>query len=252
MKSLIARSQTYKRPYSGRDVRRVLEERGFKRSLPWVYRTLKRLNFTYQAPRPRNPKQNAAEMAQWEIDFPSVLLNLRKKHSDKVVHVYCGDEARYGQKGILRRQWAPRGQRPVRLRQDGFENAYLYGAGCPKNGNSYFLVADNVDTEWMQIFLDGMSLSLEEDVHALLNLDNASYHKSARLIVPSNITIHHFPPYCPELNPIENLWAFMKKNFLCNQVYGNLKEVVDHGTQACKQVTKENIMSVCHRDFLVS
>ena len=252
MKSFIARSQTYTRPYDGRDIRRVLEERGLKRSLSWVYKTLKRLKFSYQTTRPRNPLQNAAERAQWEKDFPNVLENEKQKHPDKDVHVYCGDETRYGQKGILRRQWAPKGQRPVRPRQDGFENAYIYGAGCPKNGKSHFLVAQNVDSDWTQMFLDGLSSSLQENVHALLILDNASYHKSARLKIPSNITIHHLPPYCPELNPIENLWGFMKRNFLCNKVYGNIGEILDHGVKVCGQVTKEHIMSVCHRNSYVT
>src|SRR5262245_4859886 len=37
---------------------------------------------------------------------------------------------------------------------------------------------------------------------------------STRLVVPANITIIALPPKCPELNPVENVWQFMRDNWL--------------------------------------
>ena len=41
--------------------------------------------------------------------------------------------------------------------------------------------------------------------HAILLLDQAGWHSSARLEVPDNITLIPIPPRSPELNPVENI-----------------------------------------------
>jgi transposase len=49
--------------------------------------------------------------------------------------------------------------------------------------------------------------------------DNASYHKSKKIeemLTKHGHTIIYLPPYSPELNPIENLWATLKQRLRCN------------------------------------
>jgi transposase len=48
--------------------------------------------------------------------------------------------------------------------------------------------------------------------HAALLVDQAGWHLSARLAVPDNVTIVPLPAKCPELNPQENVWQFMRDN----------------------------------------
>ena len=43
-------------------------------------------------------------------------------------------------------------------------------------------------------------------------LDQAGWHGAKRLEMPQNVTLLHLPPYSPELNPVENLWPFLKHN----------------------------------------
>ena len=52
--------------------------------------------------------------------------------------------------------------------------------------------------------------------HAVVLLDQAGWHGSAELVVPSSITLMPLPPRCPELNPVENVWQFMRDNWLSN------------------------------------
>src|SRR5438876_10487596 len=54
--------------------------------------------------------------------------------------------------------------------------------------------------------------------HAVLLVDQAGWHLSTRLVVPANITIIALPPKCPELNPVENVWQFLRDNWLSNRV----------------------------------
>jgi transposase len=63
-------------------------------------------------------------------------------------------------------------------------------------------------------------------------VDQAGWHLSARLLVPANITIIALPPKCPELNPVENVWQFMRDNWLSNRVFKSYDDLVDHCCQA--------------------
>ena len=68
--------------------------------------------------------------------------------------------------------------------------------------------------------------------HAVLLVDQAGWHLSARLVVPANITILALPPKCPELNQVENVWQFMRANWLSNRVFKSYDDLVDHCCQA--------------------
>ncbi len=51
---------------------------------------------------------------------------------------------------------------------------------------------------------------------------------SAKLNVPANITILTLPPRSPELNPVENIWQFLRDNWLSNRVFSSHDDIVDH------------------------
>jgi transposase len=66
----------------------------------------------------------------------------------------------------------------------------------------------------MALHLEEISLAVASGSHAVLLLDQAGWHLSADLKVPDNITLLPLPPKCPELNPVENIWQFMRENWL--------------------------------------
>ncbi len=63
----------------------------------------------------------------------------------------------------------------------------------------------------MQLYLDDFAASLPQDVIALMVLDGATWHRSAKLNIPSNLVLMVLPPYTPELNPAEHLWPFLRE-----------------------------------------
>jgi transposase len=66
---------------------------------------------------------------------------------------------------------------------------------------------------------------------AVLVLDGAGWHQTGgRLHVPGNITLLHLPPYAPELNPVENVWEYLRANKLCGLVW----DTYDHIVEACR------------------
>ncbi len=63
---------------------------------------------------------------------------------------------------------------------------------------------------------------------AVVILDQAGWHGSKRLQVPDNITLLPLPPRSPELNPVENVWQFIRDNWLSNRVFKSYADILDH------------------------
>lgn len=119
------------------------------------------------------------------------------------------DESRCGLLPILRRRLTARGVQPVVSSAYRFESLYLYGAVEPLTGQSFFLELPALNTQGFQLFLDHFTATDPISFHLLL-LDNGAFHKARALRLPPNLGLLFFPPYTPELNPIERLWRDLK------------------------------------------
>jgi len=94
--------------------------------------------------------------------------------------------------------WAPKGVRPEVAHQLIREFTYLYGAVCPKDGASVFLILPAADTECFQIFINALAKKYSRS-HVLVFVDGAGNHISGDLMVPGNITLSPLPAHSPEL-----------------------------------------------------
>lgn len=160
------------------------------------------------------------------------------------------DEARFGQQGTLTRMWAPTGSRPTAVKQTRYEWVYLYAAVEPASGHSVALQAPGVNAGTFNVFLDMLSHELGPKDHAVLILDQAGWHKARSLRVPDNITMLFLPPYSPELNPVERLWAYLRQHYLANRAYDGYQHLLDAGAHAWQQLTPELLRSVCACHYL--
>jgi transposase len=84
----------------------------------------------------------------------------------------------------------------------------------------------------MSLHLAEISRNVEPNAHAALILDGAGYHIAGDLEVPHNITLIRLPPYAPELNPVENIWAYLRSNKLANTVYEDYDDILDKASEA--------------------
>jgi hypothetical protein len=128
--------------------------------------------------------------------------------------VWWQDEARVGQKNKITRRWAKRGTRPVAPNDRRTKSVYIFGAICPERGVGAALVLPRCDTLAMQWQLDEIASQVAPGAHAVLMMDQAGWHTTDKLVVPANITILPLPPRSPELNPVENIWQFIRDNWL--------------------------------------
>jgi hypothetical protein len=123
--------------------------------------------------------------------------------------VWAQDESRCGLLPIVRRRITARGIQPLLPSAYRFESLYLYGAVEPLTGKGFFLELPLLNTQGFQLFLDHFA-ALDPATFHLLLLDNGAFHKARALRLPPNVGLVFFPPYTPELNPIERLWRDLK------------------------------------------
>ena len=148
----------------------------------------------------------------------------------KPIEVWFTDEARVGEQGTITRVWAKRGSRPRALRDRRYQWAYLFGAICPERSTGAAVITPEVNVEAMNEHLGEISRRVSVGAIAVLVLDGAGWHTSPRLQRPHNIVLLPLPAYAPELNPMENVWEYLRANFLSHQVW----QVYDAILDACQ------------------
>ena len=150
----------------------------------------------------------------------------REERPERKVEVWAFDEHRLGLKPVLRRQWAPRGRRPVARGRHRYEWIYLYGFVHPDTGEVVWFVCSTVDAELLGAVLTAFAAAVGagEDKLVVLVLDNAGWHVSGDLVVPPGIELAFLPPYTPELQPAEHLWP-LANEAVANKHFATLKDL---------------------------
>ena len=148
------------------------------------------------------------------------------------------------QKGTYQiRQFPPHDQRT--------KSAYIFGAICPERGVGAALVLPRCNTQAMQWHLDEISSQVAPRAHAVLILDQAGWHTTDKLAIPPNITLLPLPPRAPELNPVENIWQFIRGNWLNNRIFDSYEDIVTHCCEAWNKLIDQpwKIMSIGRRQW---
>ena len=87
-------------------------------------------------------------------------------------------------------------------------------------------------TRAMRIHLTEISRAVAKKVHAITLMDRAGWHTTGKLKLPKNISIILLPSRSPELNPVENVWQYLRQNWLSNRVFPTYGNVLDAGCEA--------------------
>ncbi|SNB84047.1 DDE superfamily endonuclease [Rhodoblastus acidophilus] len=107
------------------------------------------------------------------------------------------------------------------------------------------------DTHAMQLHLKEIARHVARGAHAILLLDRAPWHVTGKLKVPKNITPIFLPSRSPELNPVEQIWAFMRANWLSNRVFDTYDAIIDAACEAWNKLVAapETITSIAMRKW---
>lgn len=130
---------------------------------------------------------------------------------------------------------------------------YWFGATCPETGETAGLILPEANTDMMNLLLKELTHRVGATRPGVVILDQAGWHPSKRLRVPENLTLVFLPPYSPELNPVERVWAYLRSHYLANRVYENYQEIVDAVCEAWNECCPhlERVKSVCRVSYLI-
>ena len=117
------------------------------------------------------------------------------------------------------------------VRDNRHDSAYIFGAICPARAVGAAVLMPAANVEAMNEHLNEISTQIAPGAHAVLVCDGAGWHQRGKqLVVPDNISLLSLPPYSPELNPMENVWDYLRQNKLCAQVWDTYDDILE----ACK------------------
>ncbi len=215
-------------------------------------RELRAMDYRKLSVRPRHHGQVEGAIALFKRVSPTWRSRSRDQGIDAGrLEVWFCDEARVGQKTQLGRRWAKLGTRPVAALDQRTASTYIFGAICPLHGKAVGLILPECNIEAMNLHLAEIAAAVAPGAHAALILDQAGWHVSNKLIVPPNITLVPLPAKCPELNPIENVWQYMRANWLSDRIFEAYDDIVDHCADAWSKLAARpwTIMSIGMRDW---
>lgn len=129
---------------------------------------------------------------------------------DQGYKILFEDEAIARLDPCIKKGWFRKGSKPIQLVNGLKRNATMFGAvyGLVK----ILMYADKANLKNFKKFLKKLSKLIGLCV---LVLDKASWHRSQKAVkyaTKLGIILHFLPPYSPELNPIEQLWKWIKLN----------------------------------------
>ena len=212
-------------------------ELGYSTTVRWLHE----LNFHLRVPQPWPERQN-------EEERKAFLEELRALSVDPTVQLWFGDECGVEGDPRPRRRWVQPGKgRTVPYLGDHIRENVI-GAVAPQTGELFSLIVDGVDTDVFQLFLDEMAKAVppKPGVRQIFILDNASWHKAARL------NWHHLEPkflpgYSPDYNPIERLWLRLKADWFWDYFARTPQDLIDRLCLALKSFIDQpaKIASIC-------
>ncbi len=131
-------------------------------------------------------------------------------------------------------------------RQQQFEYVYVFGAVCPATGKTEALITPSVNKDIMHQYLGLISKSTASGRHAVVVMDGAGWHTSELSEAFDNVVMIKLPPYSPELNPIEQVWSWMRQHKLANRCFKNYEDIVDKCSRPGILLwSKQNWSNVC-------
>jgi transposase len=163
--------------------------------------------------------------------MPTSIVERAQRRNATIVFV---DEAGFMLSPTLRRTWAPRGQTPIIRVAEPHGRISVIGAICispvRRRFSFWFQLSkdnENFRGDSLVAFLNSLRKRIRKPITLLW--DQIAIHHSrpvqAFLNKHRSIVIELFPPYAPELNPVDLVWAYVKHSRLGNYTPNDLTEL---------------------------
>jgi transposase len=141
-----------------------------------------------------------------------------------------------------------RGVKPVCSSHQVYSSTWLFGAFSPITGDDFLMEFPECNANNFQIFLNEIANENQKKL-IIMVLDNGSFHKAKKLKIPDNIKLVFLPPYSPELNPAEKMWARFKRAFT-NKLFKSLDEISLFIENTAKEINTAIVKSTCAYKYI--
>ena len=134
------------------------------------------------------------------------------------------DESGISERPTRVRTWSPKGQTPV-IQFHFNWNYVAVIAGLTRTRFLFRLHEGSIKKEQIVEFLKALKAHLRQPL--LVICDGLKAHRSLLVrdyldVLNGDIQIAFLPPYAPDLNPVEYLWAWLKRHAMANFCPANL------------------------------
>jgi len=162
---------------------------------------------------------------------------IEEAYPEAEVELWAQDEARLGLKPVVRRVWAPVGERPLAQFKRGYKWTYLYGFVHPQSGEVFWLILPTVNTALFSMALGEFAkeVGAGEDKRILVVVDRAGWHTGGEVEVPEGIHLEFLPAGSPELQPAERLWPLTNEG-LANGLFEEIEEIEQALVERCLEL----------------
>jgi transposase len=151
---------------------------------------------------------------------------------------------------MVRRVWAPRGQRPTAWVHRRYDWLYVYAFVRPTTGQSWWCLLPTVSTAAFSLAL--AEFARDEGIsptrRAVVALDGAGWHGATALTVPDGLHLVPLPPASPELQPAERLWPLINE-VVANRTFADLDALETVLVGRCQTVRADHLMVKRHTRF---
>ena len=224
-------------------------------SYPTIHRIVKyELRGKLKVPRPIHEKQKPGIIKAFKNYFPTRIKGLINEIREKCgakrpISYWFQDETRLGYRTESGQKITRVGVKPKQILQWHYSYYYIYSLVNPVKGANFFSEFSHFNSDCLGLFLKQFAQEYQDKIH-IIQLDNASVHTAHKLIVPENVILLFQPPYCPELNPIERVWQYIKQK-LKNIFFTSLDDVKYKVAKILNSLSKDIIRSLTGWQYIL-
>jgi transposase len=184
-----------------------------------------------------------------EISLKQIRLSLDKNKVNSV-NLYFQDESRFGLITKQKRVITAKGIKPIGKYKHSYLYKWLWGSFSPITGESFCMTTDGVCKDLFIKYLEDFSLHKPDELKIIV-IDNAAFHSTKDIVLPQNIILMPIPPYCPELNPAEKIWQWMKDK-VSMKIFDTLETLENKMDELIKDITGDLIKSITGYEFYLN
>ena len=194
--------------------------------------------YSFRKPRPYHYKSDEQTKVDFQCSFPERIKEMEEKYQ-RDVRVFCMDEHRMDLQPILKHEWLLPEEVDQAVCID-YKWLWVYGFVEPITGNSHLYLMSYLNRSHFQSTIDEFvkEAKISKDNPVLVVLDNASCHRSKKVVLPEGLEFLYLPPYSPELQPIERLWPEINRS-VANQLFTDFDDFIDIVEDKCRWLMKK-------------